>query len=72
MIMVAGGNNYLLDSSQVNGTQGCITTRTHVLWELIVLAAVTVLIASFLVLYWIGMAIRPKAMSSKVKAEDAE
>lgn len=71
MTMVAGGNNYLLDNSHADDTQGCITSRTHILWELILLAGLTASILVFLLLYWIGLSIHLRRASRRVKADDA-
>jgi len=70
MIMVAGGNNYLLDSSHALDTQGCLTTRTYLLWELIVLAGLMALILIFLLLLWLVLAIQLNKWSRQMKPED--
>lgn len=57
MTMVAGGRNYLLDTSHAADSQGCLTNRTRILWELIALTSLTVLMLAVLLLYWTGMAL---------------
>ncbi|KAI1629016.1 hypothetical protein EDD37DRAFT_32741 [Exophiala viscosa] len=57
MTMVAGGQNYLLDTSHSTSTQGCLTNRTRILWELVLLTFLTAMTLALLVLYWIGMAL---------------
>ncbi|OQU99754.1 hypothetical protein CLAIMM_05341 [Cladophialophora immunda] len=71
MTMVAGGGNYLLDTSHSSDTQGCLTQRTHILWELIMLSGLTLLLLAFLLLFWLGMSIRLKILSGGINVEDA-
>ncbi|KAF2233757.1 hypothetical protein EV356DRAFT_577347 [Viridothelium virens] len=72
MIMVASGNNYLLNSSMSTQSQGCITTRTWILWELLLLAGIVVLLVKSLFLYWVGMTIRLRILSKDVDQNDVE
>ncbi|KIX98010.1 uncharacterized protein Z520_06089 [Fonsecaea multimorphosa CBS 102226] len=72
MTMVAGGDNYLLDTSHSSETQGCLTQRTHIFWELIMLAGLTLLLLAFLLLFWFGLSIRIKILSGGTDAADAE
>lgn len=71
MTMIAGGSNYLLDNSQANGTQGCITRRTHILWELLLLSGLTLMILVFLGLFWVGMGVRLKILSGRARHAEA-
>ncbi|EXJ72025.1 uncharacterized protein A1O5_04528 [Cladophialophora psammophila CBS 110553] len=71
MTMVAGGGNYLLDTSQSEDTQGCITQRTHILWELIMLSGLTLLLLGFLFFFWLGMAMRLRILSGRTSPDDA-
>jgi hypothetical protein len=52
MMVVAGGGNYLLNTTATHETQGCVLDRTLIPWEVIVLAAVSTGLAKFLALYW--------------------
>ncbi|KAJ9609925.1 hypothetical protein H2200_006254 [Cladophialophora chaetospira] len=52
MMMVAGGGNYLLNTTASHETQGCVLNRTLVPWEVIVLAAVSTGLAKFLAFDW--------------------
>ena len=71
MTMVAGGGNYLLNAERSDETQGCITRRTHILWELILLAGLTLFLVVSLLIYWLALIVhlnmiqRTKANSSK-------
>ncbi|OAP56975.1 hypothetical protein AYL99_09087 [Fonsecaea erecta] len=71
MTMVAGGDNYLLDSSHSSETQGCLTQRTHILWELIMLSGVTLLLLAFLLVLWFGLSLRLRMLSGHIDAGDA-
>lgn len=53
VVMIASGGNILLDSSQASSTQGCLTTRTWVLWEVIALAVLAALLNAILLIYLI-------------------
>ena len=65
MVMVAGGANYLLDSSQADESQGCITRRTWVLMEVIALSALTAGLAVCLCLGWLVLAISNFSLKRK-------
>ncbi|KAH0846660.1 hypothetical protein AYO21_08062 [Fonsecaea monophora] len=71
MTMVAGGDNYLLNTAHSSETQGCLTQRTHILWELLMLSGLTLLLLAFLLLFWLGMVIRLKVLSGRMNVEDA-
>lgn len=51
MVMIASANNYLLNSSESSSTQGCLTDRTWVLWEVVGLAMIAAMINLLLLLY---------------------
>ncbi|KAJ9662355.1 hypothetical protein H2198_001489 [Neophaeococcomyces mojaviensis] len=51
MVMISAGGNYLLDSTQSDSTQGCLTNRTWILLEVVALAIITALLNGFLVVY---------------------
>ncbi|KAL9096560.1 MAG: hypothetical protein Q9165_001047 [Trypethelium subeluteriae] len=70
MTMVAGGGNYLLNTTMSSETQGCITMRTWILWELLVLAGAVILLTIFLAFYWIGMLLRMKLLSKRMDRMD--
>ncbi|KAI9659834.1 MAG: hypothetical protein M1821_001185 [Bathelium mastoideum] len=72
MTMVAGGANYLLNTTASTETQGCITMRTWILWELLVLAGAVILLAAFLAFYWIGMLIHLKVVSKRMDRMDVK
>jgi hypothetical protein len=53
MMIIAGGNNYLLNNTASDQTQGCILPRTLVPWGVLSLAALATGLGMFLFLYWL-------------------
>lgn len=53
MVMIANGHNYLLNSSESSSTQGCLTSRTWILWEVVGLAVLAALINMLLLAYFV-------------------
>lgn len=51
MTMVAGGNDYLLNTSAAQESQGCLVTRTNIFWPVIVLTALPTFVLLCLALY---------------------
>ena len=52
MMMIAGGQNYLLNTTQEHATQGCILKRTLIPWEVIFLASLALFLLKILTLSW--------------------
>jgi hypothetical protein len=69
MTMIAWGNDYLLNSDHSTQTQGCITRRTHVLRELILLSGLTLALVVFLLLYWLVLSIYLAVIHRRMKAD---
>ena len=52
MMMVAGGENYLLDTTQEHSTQGCVLKRTLIPWQVMFLAAMALFLLIILTFSW--------------------
>jgi hypothetical protein len=70
MIMVAGGGNYLLNETQSQETQGCLTHRTRILWGLLALAGLAAAVVLGLLLYWLGLVVRLSMLQRDVMAKN--
>lgn len=51
MVMVAGGNNYLLNTTAANETQGCLVVRTNIHLVVVILTSLDTLIAISMIVY---------------------
>lgn len=66
MVMIASGGNNLLDSSQSSSTQGCLTDRTWILWEVVGLALIAALLNVLLLVYLVCL----KLLEKKYRRQD--
>lgn len=57
MIIIGGGNNYLLNNTASDQTQGCVLPRTLVPWVVVILAALAIGLGMLLLLYWLYLLI---------------
>jgi hypothetical protein len=55
IVMVAGGDNYLHNTTAPNETQGCLVFHTEIHLVVIILTSMVTLIALLLLVYWIAL-----------------
>jgi hypothetical protein len=57
MVMVAGGNNFLLNTTATNETQGCLVARTNIHLIVIILTSVATAVTLISLIYWIVLVV---------------
>jgi hypothetical protein len=65
MVMVAGGNNFLLNTTATDETQGCLVVRTNIHLAVVILTSAITAITMVMLIYWIVLIVLKRRCKKK-------